>query len=50
MLFINFLTIRKEVKMDYLKEIYDLLNMWFYAWLIGYGFKVILRNLRKGRM
>jgi hypothetical protein len=36
--------------MDYLKEIYYLLTMWFYAWLIGYGFKVILRNLRIGRM
>ena len=36
--------------MDYLKEIYDLLNMWFYAWLINVGFNVILRNIRKGCM
>lgn len=36
--------------MDYLKEIYDLLYMWFCAWLINIGFNVILRNIRKGRM
>lgn len=36
--------------MDYLKEIYDLLSMWFYAWLISIGFNVILRNIRKGHI
>lgn len=36
--------------MDYLKEIYALLNMWFYAWLMYVGLNVILRNIRKGRI
>lgn len=32
-----------------LVDIYNLLEMWFYAWLFKVAFEFVARNFRKGR-